>query len=146
MNILKATMKDLSEIEKLNDMYFHEIRDFKKVIEGKDDYFFVGKNDSQVVGFSGLHVFRWNNTARIIDIFIHPNNRREGNATEFLKKIKKEAKKLGVRAIIAEAPSFNPVLTFYLQNGFRVCGFNDRYYSNNGKEMAIFLSFDITSK
>ena len=146
MKILKSTMKDLPEVERLNGKYFHEVRDFKKIIEGKDDYFYVGKNDNEVVGFSGFHVFHWNNTARIIDIFIHPSSRREGNATKFLKKIKDEARKLGIRTIVAEAPSLNPVLSFYLKNGFRICGFNDRYYSNDSREMAIFLSFDIISK
>jgi len=136
----------LPEIERLNNKYFHEIRDFKKIIEGRDNHFFVGKKDGKIAGFSGFHVFQWNNTARIIDVFIHPQSRREGNATKFFKKIKEEARKLGIRTIIAEAPSLNPVLSFYLKNGFRVCGFNDRYYANDGKEMAIFLSFDIISK
>jgi len=44
--------------------------------------------------------------------------------------------------LIAEAPSLNPVLILYLKNGFRICGFNDRYYSNDGKEIALFLSYD----
>lgn len=143
MNIVRAKIKDCSEIERLNEKYFKEIRDFKEIIQGKNDYFFVGRKGEKIVGFSGFHFYRWNNTARIINIFIHPDFRRKGYAMEFIKKIKREAKKLNVRTIIAEAPLLNKVLSLYLRNGFRICGFNDRYYSNTGKEIALFLSCDL---
>lgn len=39
MKILRATIKDLSEINRLNDKYFKEVRDFKKIIESSHDYF-----------------------------------------------------------------------------------------------------------
>jgi len=143
MKITKANLKDLPEIKKLNKEYFKEIRDFKEIITSKDDRFFVGKMNGEIVGFSGIHIYHWNNRARIIDIFIHPEYRRKGYATEFIKLIKKEAKRAKVRTIIAEAPSLNPVFHLYLSNGFRKCGFDDRYYSNNGKEIAIFLSYDL---
>lgn len=143
MKIIQATFKDLSEIEKLNKQYFKEIRDFKKIIQEKDNYFFVIKEKEKIIGFSGFHVFKWNNTAGIIDIFIQPKYRRKGYATKLIKKIKTEAKKAKVRTIIAEAPSLNDVLVVYLKNGFRICGYNDRYYSNKATEIAIFLSYDL---
>lgn len=68
MSITKAILNDLSEIERLNEKYFKEIRDFKKIIEGKNDLFFVIKENKKIIGFGGIHVFHWNNTARIIDI------------------------------------------------------------------------------
>jgi len=143
MSIAKAMLNDLPEIERLNKKYFKEIRDFKKIIEGKNDLFFIIKESKKTIGFGGIHIFHWNNTARIIDIFVHPKYRRKGFGNKMLLKIKKEAKIFGVRTIIAEAPSLNNVLIVYLKNDFRICGYNDRYYSNNGKEIAIFLSYDI---
>ena len=143
MLITKAVLNDFSEIERLNEKYFKEIRDFQKIIEDKNDLFFVIKEKKKIIGFGGIHIFHWNNTARIIDIFIHPKYREKGLGNKMLLKIKKEAKLSGVRTIIAEAPSLNSVLIVYLKNDFRICGFNDRYYSNDGKEIAIFLSYDI---
>lgn len=143
MKIIKATIQDLSEINKLNEKYFKEIRDFRKVIESDNDYFYVGVADNKVVGFSGFHYYAWNNSAAIIDIFIKPSFRRKGYASKFIKKIVINAKKLKARVIIAEAPSLNNVLKVYIKNGFRVCGYNERYYSNIGKEIAIFLSLDL---
>lgn len=146
MNIRKVTSDDLVEIESLNKKYFHENRDFKEIIENKDDYFFVAEEKDRIVGFSGIYYHDWNNTAQIIDIFVHPDYRGKGLSDKLIKKIKLEAKKLKVRTIIAEAPSLNNALATYLRNGFRVCGFNDRYYSNDAKEIAMFLSFDIYGK
>ena len=143
MEIIKAKISDLKEIQALNDKYFHENRDFKDVIENENNKFFIIKEDGHIVGFSGLHHYKWNKTAQIIDIFIHPDYRGKGYANKILGELKLVAKTLNVRTIIAEAPSLNSVLPVYLKNGFRICGFNDRYYSNGGKEIAIFLSFDI---
>jgi N-acetylglutamate synthase-like GNAT family acetyltransferase len=146
MNIRKAKIDDLKEIKSLNKKYFHENRDFKEILENKNDYFFVSEEKEEIVGFSGIQYLNWNNTARIIDIFVLPEYRGKGCSDELIKKIKSEAKKLKVRTIIAETPSANNALRTYLRNGFRVCGFNDRYYSNKGKEIAVFLSFDIKDK
>jgi N-acetylglutamate synthase-like GNAT family acetyltransferase len=143
MIIFNALSENLPEIERLNDKYFHEVRNFKKIIESSDHFFFVGKEAEKVIGFSGIQINHWNNSARIIDVFVHPKYRRRGYAAEFLQADIAAAKKSGLRTIIAEAPSLNPVLLLYLKGGFRICGFNDRYYSNKGKEMALFLSYDL---
>ena len=143
MKILRATIKDLPEINRLNIKYFKEIRDFKKIIESSHDYFYVGVEDNKIIGFSGFHYYAWNNSASVIDIFIHPDFRKKGYGSQLIKKIIKEAKVVKARAIMAEAPSLSNALTAYLKNGFRICGFNDRYYDNTGREIAIFLSKDL---
>ena len=143
MKIVKATIRNLSEINKLNEKYFKEIRDFRKIIESDNSYFYVGVENEKIIGFSGFHYYAWNNSAAIINIFIKPEFRRKGYGGKLIKKIVQEAKKTKARTIIAEAPSLNNVLKVYLKNGFRVCGYNDRYYSNVSKEIAIFLSFDL---
>ena len=143
MKILRATIKDLSEINRLNDKYFKEIRDFKKIMGGANDYLYVGVENNKIIGFSGFHYYAWNNSASVIDIFVHPNFRKNGYGTQLIKKIFKEAKIIKARTIVAEAPSLSSALIFYLKNNFRICGFNDRYYNNTGKEIAMFLSKDL---
>lgn len=142
MNIRKAKLSDLSQIKKLNKKYFKEVRNFKSLLKNKDDILIVLEDNQEIIAFSGLHLNKWNNTARIINIFVHPNYRRQGLASELIKKLIVLAEKKKVRSLIAEAPSLNPVLKLYKKSGFRKCGYNDRYYSNNLKEIAIFLSFD----
>jgi len=143
MKIRQAKLSDLNQINKLNKKYFQEIRDFKALLKNKEDILIVLENSQEIIAFSGLHLNSWNNTARIINIFVHPDYRRQGLADELVRELIALAKKKKVRSLIAEAPSLNPVLKLYKKNGFRQCGYNDRYYSNNTKEIAIFLSFDL---
>ena len=56
------------------------------------------------------------------------------------------AKKTSFRCLIAEVPSLNPAKKLYEKMGFRKCGYNDRYYSNKGKEICVWMSLDIHSK
>jgi len=142
MKIRKAKLSDLNPINSLNKKYFKEVRNFKSLLKNKDDILIVLEDNQEIIAFSGLHLNKWNNTARIINIFVHPNYRRQGLASELIKKLIVLAEKKKVRSLIAEAPSLNPVLKLYKKSGFRKCGYNDRYYSNNLKEIAIFLSFD----
>lgn len=44
---------------------------------------------------------------------------------------------------MAEAPSLSNAPKLYKKAGFRKCGYNDRYYSNSGKEIALWYSFDL---
>jgi len=143
MKIIKATVKHLSEINKLNKTYFKEIRDFAKIIAGQNDYFYVALENEKVIGFSGFHYYSWNNTAAIIDIFVHPKLRGQGHGSQLIKKIISQVRLTKARTIIAEAPSLSGALILYLKNDFRICGFNDRYYDNRGQEIAIFLAKDL---
>jgi len=143
MKIQKAKINNLLEINKLNKKYFKEIRDFRKVLEDKNNYFYICVEEERIIGFSGFHYQAWNNSACILNIFIHPNFRRQGYASKLINYLIKEARKTKARTIIAEAPSLSNALAFYLKNKFRICGYNDRYYNNRGKEKAIFLSYDL---
>jgi len=143
MEIKKAKLKDVSSISKLNRKFFHEKeRDWKGLISSKKSEMFILEFDKAIVGFTGIKYCSWNNTAHVIDIFVHPDYRNRGYGTNLVKFLLKYLKNKKYRTLIAEAPSLNPVLKLYLKNGFRVCGFNDHYYFNKGKEIAIFLSYD----
>ncbi|MFA6553283.1 MAG: GNAT family N-acetyltransferase [Patescibacteria group bacterium] len=142
-----ATRRDAAQITALNKRYFHEAgRDWIALIAGRSSDMIVLQLGKRIIGFTGLQISSWNNSARVIDIFVHPKYRKRGYGAQLLAFILKRAKKYHVRTVMAEAPSLNPVLNLYLKCKFRICGYNDRYYSNSNKEMAIFLSFDLTNK
>lgn len=146
MKIRKAILKDVGPIEKLNKQFFHEEgRNWKELISAKESEMFVLELNKAVVGFTGIEYHNWNNTAQVIDIFLHPDYRNKGYGTSLVKFLLKYLKNKRYRSLIAEAPSLNPVLNLYLKSGFRICGFNDRYYSNKGGEIALFLSYDFTA-
>jgi len=142
--IRRAVAGDTKTINQLNKKYFHESgRDWSDLISGKSSEMYVIETSRGIIGFTGVMIHRWNNTARVIDVFVLPAHRRQGFGSALIKYLLRRVRQHSVRAIIAEAPSQNTVLRLYLKNGFRICGYNDRYYSNHGKEMAIFLSYDI---
>ena len=143
MIIRQTKIADVKEIEKLNEKYFHEKgRDFEKYIKDNNYRMVVATENKQVIGFSGFKLQKWNRSAEIIDVFIHPDFRKQGIGTKLIKKLIQLAKKSKIRVLIAEAPSKNPVFFLYKKCGFRKCGYNDRYYDNKGEEKAIFMSFD----
>lgn len=143
VRIRKATKEDVSVLESLNNDFFHESgRDWEELITSEKSEMFVLEKDAKIVGFTGVSFDKWNKTSRIIDIFVHPEHRNKGYALNLINHLLEYLKGKDLRCLIAEAPSLNSVLGVYLKAGFRICGFNDRYYDNSGKEVALFLSFD----
>lgn len=63
-----------------------------------------------------------------------------------MNELRKLAKECSLRVIVETQPDNKTGMDFYLANGFRLCGYNDRYHVNNPKssrEIALFFSFDI---
>lgn len=143
MIIKKAVISNLKAIETLNDKYFHEQgRDFKKYLTN-ENYQMIVAEEKEIIGFTGFKKQNWNNSLEVIDIFIHPDFRKQGIGTKLINKLIDFAKKTKARVLIAEAPSNNPAVFLYKKCGFRKCGYNDRYYDNKGEEKAIFMSLDL---
>jgi ribosomal protein S18 acetylase RimI-like enzyme len=144
VKIRKASLGDLSEIRKLSKKFEFEIsRDWKGLISSKNSEMFVLINEGSVVGFSGLIRYDWNNTIQISNIFVEPQYRRRGLGFSLVNFLVDRSRKTEYRCLIAEAPSLNPVVGLYKKAGFRQCGYNDRYYSNSGKEIALWMSLDL---
>jgi len=145
MNTRNAKIEDLKQIEALNEEFFHEKgRNFQKLLTDPDKEMYVVEADNKIVGFSGVSKQSWNNTANGIDIFVRPDQRGKGVGSKLAQAMIEGARKMKVRCLIVEAPSKSAALPLYLKNGFRKCGYNDRYY-NKGDEIAVFLSFDFTT-
>ncbi len=144
MKIEKASDSDKQCIVELaRTFHFEEERNWDEIFASRNQEMFVVKEDENVTGFTGFTYWNWNNTIQIIDVFVHPDSRCKGHGDALVKNLIEKAKKTKYRCIIAEVPSLNPVLKLYLKNDFRLCGYNDRYYSNSGKEVALWMSYDL---
>lgn len=145
MNIRKTTAEDAPKINDLSTQFsFEQDRDWNKLISSEISEMFVLEENNQIIGFTGLKYHDWNKTVQIIDVFVHPDYRNQGKGKELVKYLINHLRGKDYRTLLAEAPSLNSVLSLYLKSGFRICGFNDRYYSNDGKEIAVFMSYDLT--
>lgn len=144
MNVRKANLSDEKFISKLNiDCFGEKNRDWNKLISGPETEMYVYEDERTVVGFTGVRFEDWNNSTWIINIFVHPDFRRKGIGSSLLDYLIAKVKETKYRTIMAEAPSKSSVIDLYEKVGFRKCGYNDRYYTNEGKEKAIFYSFDL---
>jgi len=59
-----------------------------------------------------------NKTAKGIDIFVHPDFRRRGIGLALAKAMDDEAKKMGIRSLIVEAPSQSDALPLLPKSRF----------------------------
>lgn len=138
MKIRKANFKDIKEIKRISEKYKFGLQGSKEM--------YVLVEDKAIIGFTGLICYKWNNTSRISDIFIDPRYRKKGYGIKLIKFLINRAKRTDYRCIIAEAPSLSNAPKLYEKAGFRKCGYNDRYYSNSGKEVALWYSYDLKPK
>jgi GNAT superfamily N-acetyltransferase len=143
--VRKALDTDAVILTTLNDQFFKEAgRDFHFLITSSFSDMFVAEDADEIIGYTGLQYNDWNQTISIIDIFVQPLFRHQGIGARLLKHIIDISRQSGFRCLIAEAPSLNPVLQLYLKHDFRICGYNDRMYSNDAREVAMFLSLDFS--
>jgi ribosomal protein S18 acetylase RimI-like enzyme len=141
---IQAVEKDVTELEKLSKRFdFETNRDWRKLVVGENNKLFLLKKEDEIIGFSGLIFHHWNNTIQVSNIFVNPEYRRKGIGGKIISLIIAEAKKFPFRCLMAEAPSSSPVKKLYEKAGFRKCGYNDRYYSNTGEEICIWMSLDL---
>jgi len=117
----------------------------KKLANDMDIEVYAITENGKIIGFTGLIHNDWNETLQVLDIFVDPAMRKKGygkQAMNFLLSKAKHMKKY--RCIIAEAPAKDGIDKFYAKLGFRKCGYNDRYYTNESNgDIAIFMSYDL---
>lgn len=148
MKIREASRGDLKQIVELNERYLHETgRDYEAYLSSSDTLFLVTEEEDRVVGFSSISLEKWNNSAWVNQIVVEPKFRKKGYASKMIRKMIAWAKKKNVRVVLVESQPGNVAATnCYMKNGFRICGYNDRYYTNqptNSNEIALFLSRDL---
>jgi N-acetylglutamate synthase-like GNAT family acetyltransferase len=143
MDIRKATQKDVEELNDVNKKYFGEHRDYNDEVKSKDNLIFIMKDKNKIIGISGLRINNWNNTGWVFNIFVRPDSRKNGLGSILIQRVIKEAKKNNLRCLLAEAPSKGNASFLFKKMGFRKCGYNDRYYSNDLDEIAEFYSLDL---
>lgn len=104
--------------------------------------FFVAEEDKKIVGFSRVHVYRWNKSAYAINLLVDVNYRRRGIGSLLLKTIEEFAKKTGARVIMFDTAIDNiPALNLYFKNGFKICGYNEKLYDN--AKTALYLAKEL---
>jgi len=147
LTIRMATLKDLPHILELEKKSGQPPNEDLGVLFRLDNpnekyKFFVAEEDSNIVGYSRIHLYRWNNSAFIISLLVDAKHRRKAIGTRLLKAMEDFARKSKARVLMFDtSPDNTPALQLYFKNGFKICGYNEKIYQNG--KTAIYLAKEL---
>lgn len=108
-------------------------RNLEQLVEDwqRGEGFLVAEVDGEVRGYVDLLVQPWQHMGWVANLAVDRGYRRRGIGTLLMHHAHQWSLELGLRSLLAEATTKNyPALCFYQKLGFRFCGFNDHYYTN----------------
>lgn len=97
----------------------------------KADCFFVAESGDELLGLLMIMLPAWTNAGEITDLLVGREHRRSGAGAALVGAATEFARGRSLRALWVEPRTNNAAaIRFYLRQGFRISGYNDRMYSN----------------
>lgn len=94
-------------------------------------YFLIKNEVEQEIGAFAFGLQTWNNITRIYDIYINKSYQRQGIGTQVFEWIENQARIMKSTSLILECQNTNfPAISFYLEIGFELIGFDLTGYSD----------------
>ena len=78
------------------------------------------------------------------DIVIQHEKRNQGIGGRLLRRIEERARDLGCRVVMDHPPVNHPAIGYYLKRGYRICGYNDRFFADSKETTAIFVCKELS--
>ena len=78
MMIRNALLQDIAEIEKFNELWLQEERDYERYLDDPNTLFLIAEEDKEMIGFTSATYSSWNNSVWLNQIIVHPDHRRKG--------------------------------------------------------------------
>ena len=104
------------------------------------DLFLVAAMEDQLVGFVTLVVDTDTRTAKIVDLVVSENLRRQGIGTALILACHEWASNQKLRRMMLEMQAKNhPGINLARKLGYDFCGFNDHYFANH--DIAVFFTY-----
>lgn len=102
-------------------------------------FLIVHNMKDEIVGFLDAQPQPWQNTLWISNLVVDRHHRWQGYGTMLLKSANHWAAEHDLGQLILEVQTKNhPAISFAQKQGFRFCGYNERYYPNG--DIALFFS------
>jgi len=145
VKIRKAKKSDAESCAKISVVRTAE--ELKKLLEQEETQWLVLEDDSGVVvGLGIIHFWAWNKMAWIWDLTVDEAEREKGYGSALLKGMFKAAKKAGARVMMdfgTPNPNECSLIQLLVNNGFRICGTNDRWFADQKHTTAAFYGYDL---
>lgn len=104
----------------------------------KRDSFWVAIEHREIIGYLGLDLDLARHQARITDLAVAPEHRRQGVATALLERATEWCLRQRVEQLVLVCPlKAFPAISFAMKHRFGFCGFQDAYWP--GQEVALFF-------
>lgn len=117
--------KDISNIDTLYQEYW----------QNAEAYAVCEDETEKILGYVEIASDEWNNRLRMTQLLVLPEARGKGAGRFLVDFVKGIAKEREYRIIVLEAQNYNtPAIDFYLASGFKFCGGNVYFYSNEDIE------------
>ena len=112
-----------------------------------DGLYQVAEDAGKLVALLDVERERWRDTATVWNILIDRSHRRRGLGRELMSRAIEWARGQGLRGIMLETQTNHlSACRFYQTMGFKLCGLDDHFYSNDDigvKEVAIFWWYEL---
>ena len=117
--------------------------DFSHTIDFDASQILVAEAEGQVVAMGYIHIWEWNRVAWLNDFVVDERFRNRGIGRRLVFALAEVAREQGCVILMDHPPASHPVVAFYVKLGFRLCGYNDSYFSGPKNRMAVFLGLDL---
>jgi ribosomal protein S18 acetylase RimI-like enzyme len=106
----------------------------------------VAEDAGALLGVAGASLSAWNRRAHLDGLYVAPEARRRGVGRALVDAVVAYARAAEARCLWLETQNTNyPAVRFYERVGFRLCGFDDRFYDGAvAHETALFFALDLT--
>jgi predicted N-acetyltransferase YhbS len=145
VKIRRAKASDAARCAKIS--FVRTAEELKKLLRKDDTQWLVIEDDGgTVVGLGIINYWAWNKMAWIWDLTVDETKREKGYGTALLKGMLKAAKKAGARVMMdfgTPYPHAWPLVELLINNGFRICGTNDRWFADQKNATAVFYGYDL---
>ncbi|MGE5653766.1 MAG: GNAT family N-acetyltransferase [Bacillota bacterium] len=121
--------------------------DYNAYLTLPDHTFVVVEEDRQnLAGFAACHIWRWNRSAWLLELFVDPKYRNRGYGEALIEFLAEQLKGEQIRMLFERLHPSHPSLNFYLQSRFRIVGYNSRFFDEPtlDDQMALELGLDLT--
>lgn len=140
IRIEETTLKHLSQIDKIQKMYEHEILSLpsiKKDFESNTYYYVSAILDNDVIGFAGISLLV--DHADILAIAVSKEYTRQNVGSKLLEHIISLCLKMDMDKIFLEVrPSNIAAIKLYEKFGFEKIGERKNYYTDNHEDALIY--------
>jgi ribosomal protein S18 acetylase RimI-like enzyme len=121
----------------------HDVQTLRRIPHRCDMLWVMqGEQGRDILGYIGMAVLPWQNTAWVPCFAVAPESRCQGIGAQLLKAVAAQTKRDELQSITLDFQTKNyPATRFCQRLGLRFAGYSDNYYS--ARDIALFFAFRI---